>query len=266
MADEKVIQNNEGQEEKAQIDIFDLARALWHKAWIMIAAATIVATAALCYAKFFITPMYSSTTGMYVIGRQNESYVTYSDTQFSLQILNDYKELIVSRPVLQAVIKECGLSIGTPTLKSRITISNATDTRVIYATVQDPNPKKAQEIADSLREQSKIQIKKVLAVEAVNTVQEADLPTGKSSPSLTKWTLVGGFAGGAIAAIILALIYIFDNTIKTPDDIERHLGWGTLAMLPMIDTEDTSTANKHHKKKSHLGIRGRLHQRLAGKK
>ena len=40
----------------------------------------------------------------------------------------------------------------------------------------------------------------------------------------------------AICAILLAF-YIFDDKIKTPDDIEKHLGLSVLGEIPEIEDE-----------------------------
>ena len=41
----------------------------------------------------------------------------------------------------------------------------------------------------------------------------------------------------AVCAILLAF-YIFDDKIKTPDDIEKHLGLSVLGEIPEIEEEE----------------------------
>ena len=70
-------------------------------------------------------------------------------------------------------------------------------------------------------------------IDAVNTVEEANLPTQKAAPNTMKNTLLGGILGVFIAIGIIVIIYILDDTIKTPDDVERYLELNVLASLPI---------------------------------
>lgn len=69
--------------------------------------------------------------------------------------------------------------------------------------------------------------------ESVNVVEEGNLPEKPSSPSAMKNTLIGGFLGCVLAVGIILLIYLLDDTIKTPDDVEKYLGLSVLASVPI---------------------------------
>ena len=187
-----------------------------------------------CIAMFAVTPMYQSTTGIYVMSRQNSDTLSLSDTQLSSQLTRDYEELIQSRTVLESVITKTGIDETYKGLKDRVAISNVRDTRIIYITVTDANPETARMLADAIREEGARHIKDVTNVEAVNVVDEANLPTSPSSPSVAKWALIGGFIGAIASMAVIIIRYLMDDTIKSSEDVEKYLGWSTLALIPMM--------------------------------
>ena len=74
-----------------------------------------------------------------------------------------------------------------------------------------------------------------MGVDAVNVVETANLPEGKSSPSVSKFTLLGGMAGGVLACGIVVLLFLLNDTICTQDDVEKYLELSTLGIIPMDD-------------------------------
>ena len=72
-----------------------------------------------------------------------------------------------------------------------------------------------------------------MEADAVNTIEEANLPSSPSSPNVTRNIAIGAMLGILIAAGIIVLIYILDDTIKTPDDVEHYLGLNVLTSIPI---------------------------------
>ena len=198
---------------------------------------------------FAITPMYESTTGIYVMSRQNSDTLSVSDTQLSSQLTKDYEELIQSRTVLESVIVKTGIDETYGGLKGRVAISNVRDTRIIYITVTDSSPEMARILADAIREEGAKHIQAVTNVEAVNVVDEANLPTSPSSPSVAKWALIGGFIGAFASMAVIIIRFLMDDTIKSSEDVEKYLGWSTVALIPMMYSEGQQGKGKDNGKK-----------------
>lgn len=64
-------------------------------------------------------------------------------------------------------------------------------------------------------------------------------PSNKNYP---KNSVVAALAGAAVATLILIVVFIFDDRLKTPDDIQKHLGLNILGTIP--DFEDKKGGNK----------------------
>lgn len=225
--------NRDFENDEISIDLTELFLAVWNKIHLVILAGIFAALLAFVGTKVFITPMYSSTTKMYVLTKQDSNAgVTYNDIQIGTQLTKDYMELVKSRPVLEQVIAVLNLDVSAEELGGFITVETPADTRILSITVENEDPKMAKEIADALRESVSIQITEIMDADSVNTFEEGNLPTGPSSPSLIKNMGIGGVLGIFIALGIIVLIFMLDDTIKTPDDVEHYLGLNVLTSIP----------------------------------
>lgn len=222
-----------------EIDLKEIIAVLWHRVWLLAICGLVVGAMGFCFSRFFITPQYQSTTKVYILSKQNNNSITYTDLQVGTQLTKDYKVLITSRDVLEKVIDSRKLEETYNSLAARVTVENISETRIIAITVEDPDPAMAQILANEIRDVAAKHIKEVMDIEAVNVAEEANLPENPSSPSVMKWTALGVMLGGVLCAAFILLQFILDDTIKTSEDVEKYLGLSTLAMIPIMEDEMT---------------------------
>ena len=226
-------QQNKENTDEIEIDLGEIFGLLLHRLWLILLCGIACGIIGFIVSSFIITPTYDSTTKIYILNRQNNNNLTLSDTQLASQLTKDYTELVKSRYVLETVIKQCGLNESYGTLLSRVTVANTTDTRIISITVRDESPQAAQTVANAIRTVSASHIKSVMDIEAVNVVDEANLPLSPAAPSITKYTALAAAIGIVLSAIIIVICYLLDDTIKSSEDIEKYLGLSTLALIPL---------------------------------
>lgn len=243
--------NRDNRDDVIEIDLVELLGVILHNLWIIIVSGVIVAAVALLVSYFIITPKYESVTKIYVISKTNADTMTYSDLQAGSTLTKDYKELVKSRPVLEEVLAETGIDVELKDLEEQITVEVPTDTRIVSITVEDKDPYEARIIADSVRIAASKHIREVMDTEAVNVVEEASLPIEKSSPSILMNTAIGYAVGLFLAIAIVMINYIMDDTIKTPDDVEKFLGVSVLGSIPYSenDLSDKAEMERYEKKK-----------------
>lgn len=236
-------------EEKNTIDLQEIFHVLIRHLWLIIAAGMILGGCVFIYTNFFVTPEYQSTTKVYVLPKTSTTAsgdITNSDLTAGTQLTKDYIELVKSRPILEEVINTLNLDMTTDELSESITAVAPSDTRILTIKVINPNPETARDIADTLRELVSNQLTSVMNVDSVNTIENASLPVKPISPDVARYTLLG-FVIGVLAAFIYFIVsFIYDDTVKTPDDIEQKLGYTTLAVLP--STVSTRSEKKHQRK------------------
>ena len=223
-----------GETQEIEIDLRQLfSLLLLHKLWLIILSGILVAVAAYLVSNYILSPKYESTTKIYVMNKQDESAITYSDLQISSQLTNDYKTLVTSRPVVETVIEKLGLGMDYNSLVSMISVSNPTNTRILDIKVTYTNPDMAKVIADSIREESAEHISNVMDIQKVSIVEEANLPSGSSSPNIIMNTVIGFTLGVLFSSALIIILNLMDDRIKTPDDIERYLGLSVLGAIPI---------------------------------
>lgn len=239
------IVNQEIENDEITIDLAEMFFVLWSKIHIILLSGILMALVAFVGTKLFITPMYTSVTKVYVLSKQdNNANVTYNDLQTGTQLTKDYMELVKSRPVLEQVIAVLNLDMETEDLAEMISVETQTDTRIITINVENENPKQAKEIADAIRESISIQITEIMDADSVNTVEDGSLPKEPSSPNVLRNLLIGAILGILLAGGIIILVYMLDDTIKTPDDVERYLELNVLTSIPIQEGAKKSKKTK----------------------
>lgn len=238
--------NQEIQDDEVTIDLMELFSALWAKKTIIILSAVFMALVAFVGTKMFVTPKYTSVTKLFVMTKNDDTSAsaTYTDLQTGSMLTKDYMELVKSRPVLEKTISKLKLDVTPEELAEMITTETPTDTRIMSISVTDDDPKEAKQIADTLRKVVSVQITEIMSADSVNTVEEGNLPTSPSSPNVKKNMMLGALLGLVISMGLIVLISILDDTVKTPDDVEKYLGLNVLTPIPI---QEGSNAPKRAK-------------------
>ena len=231
------METNLQNEEEIEIDMGELLRYLAGKAGYIILTALAFAVLALAVTTFCMTPRYTSTTKMYVLNRQTNEGVTSSDLQSSTYLTKDYMEMIRSRTVIEAVIADLNLNSTYEDVLGQIDVSAASDTRVIAISVTDKDPYEARDIANAVRNAAAAHIQSVMNTEAVTVVDEANIPTKKSSPSTIKNVAIAGGVGLFLALVVCVVLYLMNDKVTTAEDVERYLGLSVLASMPLEEEE-----------------------------
>lgn len=246
------METKQNQVDEIEIDLREVFVLLISRAWLIVLVGIVTALMGFIISAFLIAPTYESTSKIYILNKQQENTVTYSDVQLGTQLTKDYAELITSRLVLEKVIEDLNLTsveegMDYKKMLDKVKVTTPTDTRILSITVTDTDPVMAMNIANSVREVAAVHIKNVMDIEAVNVVETANLPMEKAAPSIAKWTLIGGCIGAFLVMAVVLLFFFMDDTIKNSDDVERYLGLSTLALIPL---NTSSTTAKNSKKKS----------------
>ena len=245
-------QNQNPNNDEIEIDLLEIFGVLWHWAWVIILVTFLFGAIGFAYSKFVMPEEFTSSTSIYILNRssEKESQVSYQELQVGTQLTKDYSQMITSRYVLEKVNTDLQLGYTYEDFKEKVNVSTPTDTRIVTISVTELDPGMAQTIANEIRVDASDHIKNVMAIDAVNVVDEANYPTEKSGPSCSRWALIAALIGFVLSAGIVILRYILDDSIKTSEDVERYLGLSTLALIPLdeaISRNSVEQQSKHRK-------------------
>ena len=211
----KQVGNN--RENETEIDLLQLAKALWHKAWAIVLVTLITAAMAFAGTKLFITPLYTASAMMYV----NNSSISVGSTQVNLSdltaaqsLVETYMVILKTRGTLEEVIKEANLPYDYEQLSGMIEAGAVNSTEVFSISVTSASPEEAEKIANTIAELLPNRIADIVEGSSVRIVDYAVVPSKKTSPSLSKNTMLGAMGGGVDEGMKAMLQYTQANTVK----------------------------------------------------
>ena len=222
------------QNEEMEIDLRDLFFVMLNKIWLIILATVVGAVVVALYTMMKITPIYSSTSMMYIMsGGTDLSSLSISDLQVGSALTSDYMVLVTSRPVVNKVIDDLELDMSYETFVSKVSTANPTNTRILKITVTNADAYMAKAIVDDLTEVAASRTAVIMDTVEPNIVEEGTVATSPISPSLKKNAIEGGLVGFVLAAAVIVITFLMNDSIKTVDDIEKYLGMNTLGTIPL---------------------------------
>ncbi len=235
-------------EDEMEIDLKELFFALLGKWYIIALSCILCALIGLTYGTFFVPETFDSKTTIYIYDQQSEK-VSLSNLQTGSTLTKDYEVLVRGRNVLESTIEKLGLNISYEALRGMVGVNVPESTRFVEIVVRTTDPYLSRDIADTVREIASKNITEVMGVDAVNLVDKANLPERKSSPNISKCTLMGGIVGLVLSCGIIVVMFLFNDTICTQDDVEKYLGLSTLGIIPLDETlaEDEKKRKKTRK-------------------
>lgn len=224
-------------EDEMEIDLRALFAVLTDKIVWIVLAAFICAAGAFLVTKCMITPVYTSSTSVYILSKQkSEATASYSDLQTSTLLAEDCSALVKTRAVAQAVIDRLNLDMEIEDVIGSIEVSNASSSgRVLTISVTHRDPAMARQMADACREIVSQTFIETMDLQAVNTVDEADLPQFPSNISTAKNTLIGFLAGAFICCAVVVVLFLLNDKVRTPEDVEKYLQISVLGVIPDTD-------------------------------
>mgnify|MGYP002562863181 FL=1 len=232
------------------IDLLELLYALLGK-WREIAAATVAcALIAAIGVLFFVTPKYQASSTIYVISRK-DSAINISDLQIGTALTDDYIQVFHMWEVQEKVISNLDLPYTYNQLDGMLSVTNASNTRMLEITVTSESPQEAADIANEYAEVVRDYIAKKMATDKPSIMSTALVPTVPVSPNKTKSILLGALLGFAVSAGVIVVITLLDDTYKTTEDIKKYTGLVTMAVIPLEKGDEP----KHQRADKQIGLK-----------
>jgi capsular polysaccharide biosynthesis protein len=226
------IEIRDRRDEEVEIDLLDLFSYFMTKIWWIIGGFLIGALLAGLITHFIITPKYTATAKMYMVSSSSQSVVDLTDLNIGQTISSDYVELLKTRPIVEGVIEEQNLQYSYKELCEMIGLSVVNNTRIIQIDVTSTDRKEAMNIANALAEKGVSELPKLMETPEPHIAEYAIVPVNRSSPSLTKNTIIGAILGLLIMLALFTIQYLMDDTFKTAEDVEKEFGVMPLTVIP----------------------------------
>lgn len=218
--------------DEIEIDLREIFHVLKKRFLVILLTAMIFAAGSGVYNFLIAEPVYESTSQLYIL-TQSTSITSLADIQMGSSLALDYVELIKSRPVVEEVIDKLDLDLEYEELLEKLTVTNTADTRILKITIQDTDRAMTTQAANEFSTVAKKQISKIMKTDEPSVVEVAHLPDEPIKPEKTKNVAIGFLLGAFLSALVVIVMYILNDSIKTQEEIERYLGLNTLASIPL---------------------------------
>lgn len=188
----------------------------------------IIATLVCCliggiYTKFLTVPMYKSSTTVILGSNQEGTGITQSDISINNNLVSTYAEIIKSRRVLEQVQKELNESYTYKELASEISVSSINNTQIIKITVSDNNALNAKIIANLVAKVFTVEVPELYNLDNVHILDVAIEEEDPYNINVAKSSIIGGVLGLVLSSGIFFVIYYFDRTAKSVEQVEEVL-------------------------------------------
>lgn len=211
-----------------EIDLKELFNYFISKIFIIILITITVLTIGFSYDAFFKTPMYNSYTTVLLKG---EDTITSSDITLNKNLVNTYSEIIKSRKVIRKVIENLKLDYGVEELQKNISVSNINDTEIIKISVSDTDNYIAKNIANEAANVFTAEIINYFNIQNIGIIDYAEVSELPYNINILKSIIIYLFMGLILGVSIVFVMFYFDNTVKTSEEIENKLKLPVIGMI-----------------------------------
>ena len=177
------------------------------------------------YSFVFQTPKYKSTTSVILKNDSTQSNIlTVNDLNMNKNLVGTYSEIVKSKRTLSQVIKNLKLDYSVGQLSSMIQVTSVADTEIIKITVSDVNKKNAKVIADEAANVFVEEIPELYSISNVSILDSAEVANSPYNINVKKQLILYLLIGLVLGCGIVFIIYYFDRTIKSVEQVEMKIG------------------------------------------
>ncbi|EOT49319.1 hypothetical protein IGK74_001349 [Enterococcus sp. AZ150] len=199
---------------------------------------------------FVITPKYSSQAQLVVTLPQTEN-TNVNDVNSNLQMINTYKDFIVSDLVLNQVENrlksDYNMKMSPEEIKDSISIAQNQNSQMFSIISLSQNAKSAANIANTVANIFKENAKDVLNVDRITIISNAVVDTDPVSPNHKLFLIFGMLVGIGLGMVFAMIAELMDRTVKDSQFIVEELGFTILGTVPEVSEKDIANYIKKAK-------------------
>lgn len=213
----------------------------------MTAIITVLAALAI---SLLTTPLYEAATRLFVSTQAASSLSeTYQGNRFSQERVKSYAELLTGETLAQRTVDKLGLDMSAAQLQAKVTATAKIDTVLINVRVLDESPLRARDIANTLSDEFVTMARELETPEdgatpdvRVVVEQRASISNHPVVPKTARNLGVGLILGLALGVGAAVLRDLFDNTVKSREELEELSGAGLVGTIPLDKERRTHPA------------------------
>ncbi len=216
-----------------EFNILEFLRYYWNKIVFVVLFTMIGLILSIVYTLKIQVPVYEAKTSLVLVNNSQEnSTITQTDITINKNLLSTYREIIQSRRILNKVIAALGLEIDYDNLKSSVKVKSAENTEIIIISVYNEDANLSRDIANCIAEVFEGEITEIYNIENVSIIDEASVNESPYNVHILRQFVMGTGAGFLLSSLIIAVMFYFDDTVKSEEEIEKDLKVPILGSVP----------------------------------
>lgn len=224
------------------MEIRDYWQVITKRWWVFLICIVVASGAAYGFTRGQ-QPIYRSSAKVYVSPARPDLGLTL----VIKDIIRQYSQQITSDMFLRQVIEELRLDRSPEVLRKMVTVAGTADNLAIQLEVDDPDPKTAQLTARALAtaflgnhriEMANVDPRDRIALKILDETQPGVL----NRPQTRVNVMAGAVFGLLLGAIVAFLLEYTDDTIKTAEDVERHIALPAVGAIPWLNPAQSRNA------------------------
>lgn len=230
-----------------EISLLDLWKMFKKHSYIIMICTIIGAIISGAFMFAFVDSQYASEAQLIVNQkRDSESNIQYSDLQTSINLVNTYRDIIVSPAVLNPVIANQNLDMNADGLKDKIQVEQTQNSQSFNVTLEIENPEQAQLLLEDVLEEFRDRLEEIYQEEisSVVVLSEPSYNASRVSPSLIRYLIIGGLLGLMLSVLIVVIRELSDTTVKDSE---------FLVSLGLIGLGEVGSLSKKERSEARLG-------------
>ncbi|MNI80847.1 Capsular polysaccharide type 8 biosynthesis protein cap8A [compost metagenome] len=114
-----------------------------------------------------------------------------------------------------------------------ISVSSKKDTEMLQIMVLNENPQLSSQIANNTAEVFSKEIVNIYNIKNVSIIDKADISEKPYNLNVIKQMLMFFISGFILSLILSFIVYYFDTSVKSPEEVESKLGLPLLTVIPI---------------------------------
>lgn len=216
-----------------EFNILEFLKYYWNKIIFVIIFTILGLVISIIYTAKIQVPVYEAKTSLVLVNNSQENTtITQTDITINKNLVSTYREIIQSRRILSKVISNLNLDIAYDDLKDNVKVSTKEDTEIINIFVYNEKSSLAKRIANEIAKVFEAEITTIYNIENVSIIDEATTDSSPYNVHVLKQFILGTGAGFLISSLLIAVLYYFDDTIKSEEEIEKEFKLPILGSVP----------------------------------
>ena len=219
-----------------EINLRDLLSYFKKRLILFIVVVLFVVSAGTIYSVFILKPEYKSQATV-ILSSDKSKNTVQSEINANKNLIDTYTEVVKSHRVLDRVKSEMQIEDTYEQLVKKVTVASLKDTEIISISVVDLNKNHSYSLANKIADTFTDEIGQIYNDKSVNVLDRAVEPQKPYNVDIVKQEAIYAAAGIVLATAVIFLMFYFDRTIKTTEQIEQLFKLPIYGKVRKLETE-----------------------------